>query len=297
MNQLPKQDIDNIIYDILKSSKSFGVFPTPVDKIVQFCELKLSKDDFHIPKNYVSKNVDALKRMLKKVLGALDKSEKVVYVDSNLVTAKKTFVKLHEVGHSALPWQRDIHFLDDEYTLSADVKDQFEAEANYFASGALFQLDRFISDLKNLPLEIGSAMSLADKYGGSYHAAIRRYAERSNKRCALIVMERNGFGSNSTFHFKGNYQSNLFTLEFGRLKWPDEFDTDYAFINDFHAGEKLHTKGSIEIKTLAGEMTFQYHYFFNQYSLFILIFPKGEKNKSKTKIILSPPSINSNVKR
>ena len=86
-NHQPKKDIDDIIFDILKKSKSLDVFPTPVDKIVEYCELNLSnKNEFHeIPRNYIAKNVDAFKRMMKKILGALDREEKVIYIDPTLL--------------------------------------------------------------------------------------------------------------------------------------------------------------------------------------------------------------------
>ncbi len=285
---LPKEDIDDITYDILKSSRAFDIFPTPVDKIIHHCDLRLnSSSDFHIPRNYISKNIDAFKRMQKKILGVLDKTEKVIFIDESLVPAKKTFVKLHEVGHNAIPWQRDIHFLDNDFTLSHDVKSQFEAEANHFASGALFQLDRFTNYAKSLPLEIGSALALADKFGGSYHAAIRRYVERSNKRCALIIIEKNVFDTNTTFQVKGNYQSIRFGREFGKLIMPDILDSNFPFVKDFHAGKKLHTDGIANLNTASGEEQFQYHYFFNQYCIFVLIFPTGEKNKSRTKIVIN----------
>ena len=39
MDLSSKKDIENISFDILKSSKSLDVFPTPIDKILQYSEL------------------------------------------------------------------------------------------------------------------------------------------------------------------------------------------------------------------------------------------------------------------
>ena len=50
---------------------------------------------------------------------------------------------------------------DDEITISEIVKDEFEAEANYFASATLFQLERFDEELNKLPLEIGNSFELS----------------------------------------------------------------------------------------------------------------------------------------
>jgi hypothetical protein len=65
------KDIDNIAFDILKGSKAFGVFPTPVDKIIRYAELKVTekRDLSVIPKNYIGKSTERLKRALRKVRG------------------------------------------------------------------------------------------------------------------------------------------------------------------------------------------------------------------------------------
>ena len=69
-NSITSQEkIQDISFDILKQSKSIGVFPTPVDKIVQFVELKVSKEKYieNIPKNYATKSLEILKKALRKV--------------------------------------------------------------------------------------------------------------------------------------------------------------------------------------------------------------------------------------
>jgi Zn-dependent peptidase ImmA (M78 family) len=285
-----KRGIDDIVFDILKRSKALDVFPTPVDKIMEYCELNLNgTNDFHnIPHNYVSKNLDALKRAVRKVLGALDRSEKIIYIDPTLPNVKKNFVKLHEVGHGALPWQKDARYEDDEYTLSPQVKEQFEAEANYFASGALFQLERFEDEMNNLPLEIGSPMALAKKFGGSNHAAIRRYAELSKKRCALLVLEdKQKNGSKSVLDLRNCFQSSAFTKEFGQLNWPAKLDSNFPFIEDYLTERRFHKEGTIQLLTNTGFVEFTYHYFDNRYTVFVLIIPPGETVKSKTKIYVT----------
>src|SRR6267154_763733 len=93
-----KKDIDNIVFDILWKSKSFDIFPTPVNKIVEYCELHVDElNVFHqVPKNYVAKNIDAFNRMMKKILGVLDRQHKTISVDPSLPGVKKNFLQLHE---------------------------------------------------------------------------------------------------------------------------------------------------------------------------------------------------------
>jgi len=286
-----KREIDNLIYEILKSSKSLDVFPTPIDTIIEYCELNLSnKSDFHrIPSNYVPKKIDSFTRMIRKILGAFDRDEKEIYIDPSLPHVKQNFVKLHETAHGVIPWQKEIKYKDNEYTLSPDVKDAFEAEANYFASGGLFQLNRFEDEMNKLPLEIGSPMALAKKFGGSNHAAIRRYAEVSKKRCCLLVLqEKNGNSSSQTLDLKNSFQSRSFTKEFGELTWPKNFNMDFPFMIDYNQKRRFHTDGTIQLLIHGEFIEFSYHYFNNHYNVFVLIIPVGEKNKSRTKIYLSP---------
>jgi Zn-dependent peptidase ImmA (M78 family) len=290
MNHLPKKSIEDIVFDILLKSKSLDVFPTPINKIVEYCELRLDgKNDFHnIPHNYLAKNVDAFQRMMKKVLGALDREQKTIYVDPTLPNVKQNFIKLHEVGHDALTWQKEVKYIDDEHTLNPDIKEQFEAEANYFASASLFQLSRFKDEMNKLPLELGSPMALAKKFGGSNHASIRRYAEISKKRCALIVLEdKEKKGSRFSLNLRNSFQSKSFTKEFGEITWPEKLDTNFPFIQDYSRNRKFHKDGTIHLQTLSGFVEFTYHYFNNRYNVFVFIIPTGEKIKSKTTIYVT----------
>ena len=60
---------------------------------------------------------------------------------------KKNFVQLHEIGHGVLSWQNEIMLaLDNDETLCEEYGEQFEAEANYFASITLFQHERFFEE-------------------------------------------------------------------------------------------------------------------------------------------------------
>ena len=288
MTEHSRKSIDDLVFDVLLKSKSLDVFPTPVDKIVQYCELNNSKDSIHaIPKNYVPKSLDVLQRALKKVLGAVDREEKVIYVDPSLPPVKKNFVKLHEVGHGVIPWQNEVVYQDDDHTLSPEVKEIYESEANYFASAGLFQLGRFEDEMSKLPLEIGSPMALAKKFGGSNHAAIRRYAELSKKRCALLVLEdKEKKGLRSALNLRNSFQSPSFTKNFGELTWPERLDMNFPFIRDYSRKQKFHKDGSIDLLTINGFEEFSYHYFHNQYNVFVLIIPTGEKIKSRTKIFM-----------
>ncbi len=285
MNKVTIKDIENVSFDILKQSKSLGVFPTPVDNIVQYCELKVDRENClsKIPKNYLAKASETLKRALRKLRGAVDIGEKVINLDLTRPVNAQRFVQLHETGHSALPWQRKtFEYYDDDDTLNPDVKIVFEAEANFFASATLFQLDRFDEEASLLELTIRSPLALSKKFGGSVHATIRRYVERCPKRCALLVIEKDGI---LNFKVRNYFQSPSFTKEFGVLKWPESLGPDQAFIVDC-SFRKMNTNGQFLYKGENGDITFQYHFFSNSFNYFVMVLPFGEKIKSNVKIFV-----------
>jgi Zn-dependent peptidase ImmA (M78 family) len=289
-NVVSSGDINKVVYDILKQSKSFDVFPTPVDDIVRFAELQVDKDhSLHtVPNHYISKNVDALKRALRKVFGALDRRQKLIYLEPGLLQVKKHFIQLHEVGHHSLPWQRDtFDYVEDEQSLAPETKDLFEAEANFFASAALFQLDRFESLAEILPLEIKSVRYLAKYFGASIHATIRRYVETINKRCALLVLKVED-GLIPTLSLRNYFQSSRLTMELGRIPVPNDFGIEWPFVVDYIANriaiDKPEPLGSCPCDLL---QFFEYQYFYNRWNVFVLLTPIGERIATRTTIIVN----------
>lgn len=288
-----KNDIDNISYDILKSSKSLDVFPTPIEKIVQHSELYIAGgiDLKSLEKKYKSSHFsEALKSGLSKIRGFLDRREKVIYLDMDQIGSRQNFVTLHETGHNVLPWQnKTLEFLDDDETLDPDTQEEFEMEANYFASVTLFQNDRFDNHAKKFELGMPSVVQLSNHFGASVHATFRRYVENTKYRCALLILKNlSEKGQVANGDFRNSFHSDTFLSSFGSLEWPENFGYKWEFIKDhLFLKKKWKVNGSINLKTLNGNVDFTYHYFGNSYNSFVLIFPKGENKATKTKIVLN----------
>lgn len=294
-----KADIEKISHDILKQSKALDVFPTPINIIREYTELRLDNhfDLSKVDRTFFERVLDGSKEGLKilqsglsKVKGFFDRSEKTIYIDANQNGGRKNFVELHEIGHSVLPWQNEVMLAsDNDETLLESFEDQFEAEANYFASITLFQHDRFVNELSKLPLDINSAMSLAKTFGSSVHSALRNYVLKSRNKCALLVLTpiSGALGNSSICDTRDLFYSVPFQKEFGELELPNEFGFKWNFIQDYKFKKKINKNGEMELITKEGEViNTNYHFFNNTYNLFVFIFPKGEKNKSRTKIIL-----------
>ena len=290
MIELPaKKDIDKISIDILKGSKSFDIYPTPVDNIVSYAELIVRKDIdvSKIQESYLEKANTVLQNALSKIRGIFDRKEKMIYLDLSAGFNRKNFVKLHETAHGILPWQKEIHDIlgDNDITLNPDNNEEFEAEANYFASVTLFQHERFNKELQKLGLNIDAAMQLARHFGASIHASLRRYIDCSNNRCALIILE-NLCKSPLSCALRNFLTSQKFQECFGDIDLPSKFDNSWPFVADYRF-RKYKKNGLITLNTASGSVDFNYQFFNNTYNAFIFLYPVGEVKKSRTNIIVS----------
>jgi Zn-dependent peptidase ImmA (M78 family) len=288
-------DIDKRSIEILKGSKSFDVFPTPVDKIIAYSELVVNRkiDIAVIEPSYLAKASGALNhtlhKALSKVRGLFDRKEKVIYLDLSQKTPRKNFVKLHEVGHGVLEWQQNTYdyLEDDDNSLSDHTTEDFEAEANYFASVTLFQHDRFITELNKLGLGLDSVMQLSKHFGASIHATLRRYVECSSKRCALLVLENMNEKGTPRCSKRDFFISKKFDESFGKVMLPDEFGFKWDFVKPYYFKRKGIQTGTISLETQNGTADFNFHFFYNYYNGLVFLFPTGEKKATRTKIIVT----------
>jgi hypothetical protein len=284
------QDIEKIARNLLKTSKAWGKFPTPVENIISCAELTVEQgvDLSRVEPGFFSSNFGFLNSAISKVLGLIDFRHNTIYIDQSQKEPRKNFVKLHEVGHKVLPWQKDVlGRVDDDVTIDPDFREETEREASFFASATLFQLERFQDEAAKLPLSINSPRALAQKFGSSSHSAIRRYVERSNKRCAVLVLNAPQQNGHFAAGIRDYFQSEPFTVEFGEISWLNgECGLEYPFVQDIQRKRRLHEDGELSVMTASSELvTFKYHFFNNGYNAFVLFFPVGEKIRSRTSIV------------
>ena len=299
MIESTRKDIEKVSFELLKGSKSLDIYPTPIDKIIQHSELivdkkiDLSKIDhnfFDFIKEKASDGFRILQEGLNNIRGAYDRSEKTIYLSEIKNQGRKNFVKLHETGHGVLPWQNEIiAAFDNSQTLNPEYEDEFEQEANYFASITLFQQNRFDREMDKVEFGLPGVASLASKFGSSIHASFRNYIFKTNKRCILLVLDPIQVEKfNIPICSKRNlFYSKPFTEEFGKINLPDTFGYTWNFIKIYLSKIRFFTKGEMKLISEHGEeIECGFHLFKNGYNAFVLIFPKGEKNKTLNKIIL-----------
>ena len=219
-----RQHVDRALHQ----ARAIGVFPTPVEQIVTAARLSVdssvSLDQGFFARLYTTGR-ETIRKAVSKVLGLLDVGARRIYLDLTLPKPKRAFVTLHETGHSALPWQRDTYaFLEDcEETLDLDLKEQFEREANVFASEVLFQGERFGVEAEGRPFSIKTPIELAKLFGASLYASLRKYVSTNTNPCVLLVYEAPVFllGRGYGATLRRVISSAAFRAEFGDVEWPD----------------------------------------------------------------------------
>jgi len=178
----------------------------------------------------VGKSGDVLKRALGKVCGLFDARASLVFIDRSLNEVKQTFVRLHEAAHGFLPWQRPMYAVveDCEKALDPELADDFDREANVFASEVLFQGAAFIDEAADKKFSIFTPIGLAKKYGASLYASIRQYVSKNRRNCAVLILnppelvEGDGFRAS----FRRVVQSSSFTEMFGQEQWQLVYTPD-----------------------------------------------------------------------
>jgi Zn-dependent peptidase ImmA (M78 family) len=273
------QSATSVTIEVKRLLRAAGVkdkIPTPKAEIlacarlVETGELDLSEYE----SSFSEKARDVFHRTFAKIRGFLDRRSEVCYVDPMLPDSRKLFTTYHEVSHRIFEWQRIVCTQDDDETLSFECKNLFESEANFGAAEILFQCERFEIEARDYQPDIPSALYLADKYGASRHATLRRFAERNRVPCILLVLvptSRENSDGGTSFYVVYSIPSESFIREFG-----DPLDLTY--INpDHEIGEIINDGGHGEIVLLdlkGFERVCVVESHWNGYRQFVLIRPK-----------------------
>ncbi|MFF1530283.1 ImmA/IrrE family metallo-endopeptidase [Cellulomonas sp. NPDC058312] len=215
------RDIDDIVDDLLVRAGAVGRFPTPVEEIVAAAGLAEAQD-YVLTEEAIAQAPAQLRELLRssreKILGLVDRRERVIHVSPTITHGgRRSFVKLHEVTHHVLPWQRELVYADDDDSLSPSVRAQFEREANYGAAALLFQGSQFDESIVQLPVRLESIDMLAGLFGASFRATARRYGERHSR--AVLIAAFDG-GEGGRWQRREVSASPEWRRRFGTPAWP-----------------------------------------------------------------------------
>jgi Zn-dependent peptidase ImmA (M78 family) len=224
----------------LRDAGALGVLPTPLDHIMTVARVQEVKEDvlnqsfLERVRAAATKAGHAVRQAatsaVNKVLGLFHASDGLVFISRTVMAVKQRFVGFHEAGHGFLPWQRPIYAVveDCEKAIDATTAELFDREANNFASEVLFQLDLFHEMAESEAFSIWTPVRLAKKFDASNYAAIRQYVSKSDRICAVVVLNKpelvEGDGFRATL--RRPIQSKRFTETFGQYAWKDAYTPD-----------------------------------------------------------------------
>lgn len=186
-----------------------------------------------------------LRTALSKVWGVLDVAGRAMHLDRLVPEAKSGFLKIHELAHGLLTWQRDLYAItaDCEKTIAPDVAEDFDREANAFASEVLFQLDRFTFEAADHEFGLRTPLKLSKRYGASLYSTIRRYVCTNERACAVIVLEPPTLkvGPGFAADVRRVVYSDSFLEIIGKLELPHAVtpDDDYGAMVPMGANQKM----------------------------------------------------------
>jgi len=293
LSQQSQKSIQDAAKKCLIKSGALGIFPTPMDAIIKHADVEIV-DENVLEENFIKKMWhkagDALKKAISKVWGLLDVNARFIYIDKSVLRVKQVFLTLHEIAHLTLPWQNTAYKIveDCEKTLSPEVSDNFDKEANAFASEVLFQSDSFTKDALQHEFSILVPVNLKTKYGSSIYAAIRRYVFCSDKACGVIVLEMPQLveGKGLVSKLRRFVSSPKFDILFGEIVWQEEFTSGDPIGACIPVGKRrMSGKHEIYLKDRNGYNQFCVLEAFTQtYQVFILI--HAVRTLNKTTIIL-----------
>ena len=216
--------------------------PTPVDDLVAAAGL-IETSDYEITESRIRQMPKALQGFMRsakrKISGLIDRRERVIQVDSSLKNGREKFVKLHEVSHDIIPWQRDLLILaDTPQTLSPSIELLFEREANQGAAELFFQLGFLYRIARDYPLDRTTPIILKDLFGSSIHAAFRNWvATHDGCACGFVIDKEPTSAPEPTFKRFECIPTERWLTEFGENVFPKAMPVaEYSFLGSLASG-------------------------------------------------------------
>jgi hypothetical protein len=271
---------------LLRQTSAYDRFPTPVADILESARLRVEPkvpiDEGFLQKLYRTGR-ETIRKAMDKVWGILDVRDRQIYIDETVHEKKQVFLTLHETGHHELPWQRDLfNFIEDSQgALDPEMKEDFERQANVFASEILFQLDRFTKLAADKPCCAKTPLELSKLFGSSAYAAFRRYVTTTGRPCALLVLEQPVLvvGKGRTAQLRRFIPSKPFLSRYGNVTWPDEFDNSGFLRPIFIPQRKLILATACTMRFAGKPEQFFFEAFNSGYGIFVLLYPESDQKR------------------
>jgi transcriptional regulator with XRE-family HTH domain/Zn-dependent peptidase ImmA (M78 family) len=180
---------------LLREADTLGTFPTPLDDLMAVAKLvyaggiTLTVNERRSLRARLGDRLDAAMNSLQ---GLITFGSREIWLAETLHPARRRFVHAHEIGHHILPVHAELAYLDNWETMSSQVRDACEREANQAAIELLAQGDKLrqIADDGLFGRQTVTALSIATDI--SLQATARRIAEESKRLCVTVTYYKGG---------------------------------------------------------------------------------------------------------
>ncbi|QKD20583.1 ImmA/IrrE family metallo-endopeptidase [Mesorhizobium sp. NZP2077] len=284
--------------DLLNKANAWDRLPTPVPDLLSAAKLRVSPLSAFDPRTLLRYAQDLgdraarfVKSAIEKVRGVFDVQADLIHIDTSVTETKQNFIKLHEAGHKHIPHQRPMFkwIQDCDKSLSPDISDQFEREANIFAAVVFFQDSRFAQMAADSSFGIKVPLALSKKFGASIYASLREYVRRNTRACAVIVLNPVEVCPllGMTSPLRRVEISPLFQKRFGELILPEQIDGANPLASFIPlGGRKMSKPGTLPMEDRNGQIVeFVAEGFGTPYNTFILIHARSDL---KTSFVIPP---------
>lgn len=186
-----RREITSYARALLLEADALGRRPTPLSdleaaaRLVRSHELDLTPQDKADLRARFGRWVDL---GWKRLRGAVDFRSRSIWIKPDLPEKARPFVISHEIGHAILPAHQEFFaYVDNFDSLSPQVREPFEKEANFAATQLLFQCGQLAEEVDASSISLGSICDVAALFGASIVSTAREVAESSRKEVAVAI--------------------------------------------------------------------------------------------------------------
>jgi hypothetical protein len=167
-----------------------------------------------------------------------------------------------------------------EWDLARDAREKFEAEANFFAGHAIFQLDDMAAFHRSRPLAIEDLAALASRYDASLTATARQYIVIQDVPAALLVGRPFGATGCRGVRFLYGVANDAFLREFGPQLFGGGVGPEHPMAEVLNSTKAVAAKDVVPVTDLNGEVRrLVTGTIFNGFETLTLVHPGSERGR------------------
>jgi hypothetical protein len=273
-----ENDIARLATRTLRQAGVVGSLPTPLDQLIAAAQVQEVAEPETWRDRFLA-SLPAVSRALfeiawQKIRGIADLRDRVVYVPGAAGGRPTQFPLAHELGHQVIPWHKiNLAYRDDDLSLSPEAEEVLDAEANFFAAEVIFQGKGFRRAALEFQPSFDAVFKLADMYGASRHATLRRYVEEHDEPIAMFPYWPSTYAVDHEgcpiLRLGKGVGSARFLEKYGDVEPPEKLRSG----DPWAAAREVSSTCRGEIKLACGgdHISFDWNAWWNSYSLLVLL--------------------------